>query len=53
MVVGIATGHGLYGREVGVRIQTGKDFPFHVVQTGFGAKTHSYRIGTGGFFPQG
>jgi hypothetical protein len=42
--VGMATGYGLDGRVVGVRV------PPHVVQTGSGAHSASYPMGTEGFF---
>jgi hypothetical protein len=44
-VVGIATGYGLDGRGVGVRV--------HVVQTGSGVHPTSYPMDTGGSFPAG
>jgi hypothetical protein len=52
--VGIATGYGLDGRGVGVRVPVGQDFClFRVIQTGSGAHPASYPIGTGGSFPGG
>jgi hypothetical protein len=50
--VGIATGYGLDGREVGVRVPVGARFaPLHVVPTGSGAHPASYPMGTGALFP--
>jgi hypothetical protein len=46
--VGIATGYGLEGRGVGVRVPAEARFSFlHVVQTGSGAHSASYPVGTG------
>jgi hypothetical protein len=50
--VGIATGYGLDGRGVGVRVPVGARFsPLHVVQTGPGASPASYPMGSGSSFP--
>jgi hypothetical protein len=50
-VVGIAIGHGLDGREVGVWVPVGARFFFlHVVQTDSWAHPSSYTIGTGATF---
>jgi hypothetical protein len=50
--VGIATGYGLDGRGVGVRVPVGTRFsPLHIVQTGSGAHLASYPMGTVGSFP--
>jgi hypothetical protein len=52
--IGIATGDGLDGREVGFRAPVGVRFFFsflHVVQTGSGAHPASYRKDTERFFP--
>jgi hypothetical protein len=50
--VGIATGYGLDGRGVGVRVPVGSIiFFFHVVQTGSGTHPASYPMGTGVIFP--
>jgi hypothetical protein len=52
--VGIATGYGLDGRGVGVRVPVGAwFFPLHVIQTVLGAHPASYPTGTGGSFPWG
>jgi hypothetical protein len=52
--VGIATGYGPDGQEVGVRVPVGAGyFPLHVVQTGSGAHPAYYPMGTGGSFPEG
>jgi hypothetical protein len=52
-VVGIATGCGLDGRGVGVRVQVGQDFsPLHVIHTRSGAHPASYPMGSGGSFPE-
>jgi hypothetical protein len=46
--VGVATGYGLDGRGVGVRVPVKSRFsPLLVVQTGSGAHPASYSIGTG------
>jgi hypothetical protein len=49
--VGIATGYGLDGRGVGVRVPVGSRI--FVVQTGSGAQPASYPIGTGCSFSRG
>jgi hypothetical protein len=48
-VLGIATGYGLDGREVGVRVPVEARFfiSLHVVQTGPGTHTTSYKMSTG------
>jgi hypothetical protein len=47
--VGVATGYGMDGQGVGVRVPRGKNFLFlHVVQTGPGNHPASYPMGTGG-----
>jgi hypothetical protein len=52
--VGIATGYGLDGGGVGVRVPLGARFsPLHVAQTDCGAHPASYPIHTGGSFPGG
>jgi hypothetical protein len=52
--VDIATGYGLDGRGVRVRVPVGARF-FHlqVVQTGFGVHPASYSMGTKSSFPGG
>jgi hypothetical protein len=47
------TGYGVDGRGIGVRFPAGtRDFSlFHSVQTGSGADTASYPVGTEGSFP--
>jgi hypothetical protein len=51
--VGIATGYGLDGRRVGVRVPVGsKIYLLQVVRTGSGAHPASYSMGTKGFFPE-
>jgi hypothetical protein len=51
--VGIATGYGVDGREVGVRIPIGVRFsPLPVSQTGAGAHPASYPVFIGGSFPK-
>jgi hypothetical protein len=51
-VVGIATGHGLNDRGVGVPNSGSQQFSLlHVVQTGSGVHPTSYPMGTGGSFP--
>jgi hypothetical protein len=53
-VVGIASGYGLDGRGVGVRVPVGHEFSlFHVVQTGSGIHPSYYPTDTGGSFPEG
>jgi hypothetical protein len=51
--VGIATGYGLDGRGVGVRVPVGEtDFSLlHDVQTRSGAQPGDYTTGTGEYFP--
>jgi hypothetical protein len=51
----IVTGYGLDDREVGVRVPVGSRILFllHVVQTGSGAHSDSYPMGTGGPFHDG
>jgi hypothetical protein len=45
----IATGYGMDGRSVGVRVQIGaRCFSVHVVHTGFGAHSDPYSLGAGG-----
>jgi hypothetical protein len=52
--IGIATGYGLDGRGVGVRVPVGARFsPLHVDHTGSGAHPASYPIGTWGSSPGG
>jgi hypothetical protein len=52
--VGIATGYGLDDRGVGVRIPVGsRILSSSLVQTGSGAHSSSYPVGTGGPFPGG
>jgi hypothetical protein len=52
--VGIATGYGLNGRGVGVRVQVvTRISPLHLVQAGSGAHPASYPMGTEGSFPGG
>jgi hypothetical protein len=49
----IATGYGLDGRRVGIRIPVRENFsPLHVTQTDSEAHTVSYPMGTGGDFPR-
>jgi hypothetical protein len=51
-VVGIATGYGLDGRGVGVRVPVrSRIFLLHVVQTDSEIHPTSYLLGTGGAFP--
>jgi hypothetical protein len=50
--VGIATGYGLHGRGVGVRVPVRVGYyPLHVAQTGSGAHPASYPIDTGVLSP--
>jgi hypothetical protein len=52
--VGIATGYGLEDREIGVRVRRVQEFSLlHVVQTGSGAHSASYAMGTAGSFLEG
>jgi hypothetical protein len=46
--VGIATGYGLDGREVGVRVPVAARVFFQAVQTGSGSHPASYPMGAGG-----
>jgi hypothetical protein len=53
--VGIATDYRLDDREIEVRFSAGErnSSLLHSVQTGFGAHSASYTMGTGGLFPWG
>jgi hypothetical protein len=53
--VGIATGYGLDDQTIRVRFPAGAgNFSLrHYVQTGPGAHSASYPMGTGGLFPRG
>jgi hypothetical protein len=49
--VGIATGYGLDDRGIGFRVSVKQEFSLlHVVQTGSGAHSASYPVGTGDSF---
>jgi hypothetical protein len=52
--LGLVTGCGLYGREIGVRFLAGSrgSFLLHSFQTGSGTYLALYTMGTGGLFPQ-
>jgi hypothetical protein len=51
--VGIATGYGLDGRGVEVRVSAGvRLFPLYLVHTGSGVHPANYPVGTGGSFPR-
>jgi hypothetical protein len=52
-VFGIATGYGLDGRGIGVRVPVGVFSLLHVVQTDSGAHPASYPMCTGSSFPGG
>jgi hypothetical protein len=52
--VGSATGYGPDNQRVEFDSQSGQEFSlFHIIQTGFGAHTASYPMGTRGSFPGG
>jgi hypothetical protein len=52
--VGITSGYGFTTEGSKLEPRSGKDFSFlHVIQTGSGAHSASYPMGTGGSFPRG